>query len=264
MLIAQITDLHGMEEGRLAMGAVDTNGDLERAVTRLNALTPPADLVIVTGDLVNDGRPAQYAAVTRRLAALTAPLLVLPGNHDDRTALRTAFADHRYLPADGGLLNYVVDDYPVRVVALDTMVPGQSGGAVGEAHLCWLDARLAEAPDRPTVIAMHHPPFETGIVFMDRIGCAGGAALAAVVARHPQVERVICGHVHRPVQTRFGGTIASIAPSVAHQIPLVLDMPDFADAWVREPAGFALLKWTGDRLVGHLGYVDAYGGPTAY
>lgn len=264
MLIAQITDLHGVEEGGLAMGAVDTNGDLERAVARLNALAPVPDLVIVTGDLVDHGRPAEYAALTRRLAALRAPFLVLPGNHDDRTALVGAFPDHRYLPANGGPLNYVVDDHPVRVVALDTTIPGQGGGEVAEDHLGWLDARLAEAPERPTLIAMHHPPFETGIAFMDRIGCAGGAELAEIVARHRQVERVICGHVHRPIQVRFGGTVASIAPSIAHQIPLALDDPDFADAWVREPPGFALFKWTGASLIGHLGYVEAYGHPTAY
>ncbi len=264
MLIAQITDLHAVEDGRLAMEAVDTNAAVDRAVARLNTLRPAPDLVIVTGDLVDQGRPAQYAGVARRLAALACPFVVLPGNHDERTALVDAFPGHGYLPTHGGPLNYVLEDHAVRIVALDTTVPGLSGGEVGEAHLSWLDARLAEAPDRATLIAMHHPPFATGIAFMDRIGCAGGGEMAAVVARHPQVHRVICGHVHRAIQVRFGGTVASIAPSTAHQIPLVLDDVTFADAWVREPPGFALFKWTGTVLIGHHAYIDGFGSPTDY
>lgn len=264
MLIAQITDLHGVEEGHLAMDAVDTNRAVERAVERLNLFRPPPDLVIITGDLVNDGRPAQYAALARRLAALAPPYIVLPGNHDDRRALRAAFAEHDYLPEGDGPLDYAVDRGDVRIIALDTSRPGRSGGQLDTDQLAWLDGRLGETPQRPTLVALHHPPFDTGIGFMDRIGCAGGPALARVIARHPQVERVISGHVHRPVETRFAGTIASIAPSIAHQIPLALGETGSIDAWLSEPPGFALFHWNGAGLVGHLAYIDDFGRPVPY
>jgi 3',5'-cyclic AMP phosphodiesterase CpdA len=267
MLIAQITDLHAVADGHLAMGAVNTNAALEAAVARLNALEPPPDLVVVTGDLVDDGSVAGSRAAARRLSALAAPFVVLPGNHDDRAALRTAFPEHGYLPPGDGPLHYTIEDRPVRLVALDTTIPGDSAGALDEAALAWVDDTLSAAPERPTMLAMHHPPFPVGIDFMDRIGCAGGDAFAAVVARHPQVLRVICGHVHRPISLGFAGTVASIAPSTAHQIPLALDRPGsppVPDAWVRDPAGFMLFAWTGRHLIGHQGYIgtDA-GGPEA-
>ena len=103
-----------------------------------------------------------------------------------------------------------VETYPLRLLALDTVVPMKSHGELCEARLGWLAARLAEQPDRPTLVLMHHPPFQTGIEHMDAIGLlAGGPELERIVARYPRVERVLCGHLHRTIFRRFGGTIAS-------------------------------------------------------
>lgn len=245
MLIAQITDLHVVEPGALLLGAIDTNGCLARCVARLQGLEPQPDLVLITGDLTNDGTPDQYAHLRAMLAPLALPVHVLPGNHDRRGPLRDAFADHAYLPAeadDGPYLHYVIEGGPLRVVALDTVVEGETAGALCPERLAWLDARLSEALHRPTLIAMHHPPFPTGIPFMDRIGLAGSAEFAALVARFPNVERVVCGHVHRPVQARVGGRPAGICPSTAHQIHLTFDDRQ-PDAWVGEPPAFQLHLW---------------------
>lgn len=263
MLVAQISDLHIVADGQLAMGSVDTAAALAKAVARLNGLAPQPDLVVITGDLVDSGSADEYARLRRLLAPLSAPYCVLPGNHDDRDALREAFPDHGYLPRGGPFLCYVIESRPLRVVALDTLEPGRSHGRVCDDRLAWLDDALAAAADTPTLVALHHPPFDTGIRFMDRIGLSGRGKLAEVVRRHPQVERVICGHVHRPVQVRFAGTLASIAPGTAHQIPLTLD-PDQPDAWLSEPAGICLFLWTGSQLVGHTLYCDDFGGMTPY
>src|SRR5690606_2785328 len=112
--------------------------------------------------------------------------------------------------------------WPVRILALDTVVAGQGGGALCGARLAWLEQKLQEQPDRPTIIAMHHPPFTTGIGHMDRQGLAAPEKLARIVRRFPNVERIICGHLHRDIQTRFAGTIAGTCPSVAHQVALDL------------------------------------------
>ncbi len=263
MLIAQITDMHVVAEGELAMGSVDAAAALTAAVDRLNGFSPQPDIVVITGDLTDGGQADQYRNLRRLLAPMKAPFIVLPGNHDDRAAMREAFADHAYLPQSGPFLHSVIEDHPLRIVTLDTVDPGSSGGRLCADRLAWLDAALAAAPDRPTLLALHHPPFDTGIGFMDRIGLEGSDGLAAVVSRHPQVERVICGHVHRPVQVRFAGTLASIAPSTAHQIPLTLD-PDQPDAWLREPAGMCLFLWTGQQLVGHTLYIGEFGDLTLY
>lgn len=264
MLIAQISDLHVVEAGALAMSEMDTNACLARCVARLNGFQPRPDLVLATGDLINNGTAIQYAALRALLAPLDIPVYLLPGNHDDRTELRAAFPDHSYLPPGDGFVQYVLENYPVRIIALDTMVPGETGGALCQERLAWLADRLAEAPDRPTLIAMHHPPFDTGIGFMDRIGLDGREALAHLLEFYPRVERVICGHVHRPVQSRFGGTVASIAPSTAHQIPLALNETQ-PDAWLREPAAFHLHLWRPDQgVVTHTVYIEATATPRPF
>ena len=251
MMLAQVTDTHIVRRGELTLGRIDAAAMLARCVARLNGLSPRPDAVVVTGDLTDLGRPEDYALVRELLAPLAMPVYVLPGNHDDRTALRAGFADHRYLPADGTFVHYVVDDLPVRLIALDTVIPGQAGGALCAARLGWLAERLAEAPDRPTIVAMHHPPFDTGIPFMDRIGLSGRDAFAELIAGHRQVERVICGHVHRTIHTRCGGTVASVCPSNAHHVVLTFDA-DQDDAWVYEPPGFQLHVWLpGQGLVTH-------------
>ena len=221
MILAQISDMHITAEGRLAYRRIDTAGHLARAVDHLLALSPPPDAVLATGDLVDAASPDEYARLRTLLAPLPMPVYLVPGNHDDRQALAAAFADHRYLPCDG-FMQYVIEQYPVRLVVLDTVVPGEGGGLMCEARLQWLDARLGEAPARPTIVVMHHPPFKTGIAFMDALGLANAEALAAVIQRHSQVERIVCGHLHRPIQRRWAGTLVLTAPSTAHQVALTL------------------------------------------
>jgi 3',5'-cyclic AMP phosphodiesterase CpdA len=220
---------------------------------------PSPDLVLVTGDLVDFGSPEEYARCRAALSAIPQPLHLLPGNHDDRDALRAAFPEHGYLP-QAGPLQYVVEGWPLRLVCLDTVLPGRPAGALGAEGLAWLDARLAEAPGRSTIVAMHHPPFAVGIGFMDRIALADSDGFAAVLARHPQVEAVLCGHVHRTVVTRVGGAVGLIAPATAHQIPL--DLADGGpETYVLEPPGFLLHRWDGRRLASHTVYVEGYPGP---
>lgn len=258
-ILAQITDLHVTEPGKRLGGQIDTNACLARAVERLRGFAPAPDALIVTGDLVESGRPEQYAAVRQLLAPLSLPIFATPGNHDDRRAMRAAL-DPAWLPGDDGFIQYAADLGPLRLVAVDTVEAGETGGRMDDARLAWLEATLAGAPDRPTVVAMHHPPFDTGIGFMDRIGLDGRERFAGLLARHPQVERVICGHVHRAVQTRLGGTVVSICPGTAHQILLTLD-PEGPDAWVPEPPALQLHVWTGGNLVTHTLPVEDPGPP---
>jgi len=184
------------------------------------------------------------------------PLYLIPGNHDDRANLVRTFDRHRYLPRDGGFLHYVVEDWPVRLIALDTLIPGESGGQLCAKRLHWLDARLAEAPDRATLVLMHHPPFKTGIRKMDEMGLDGIAALETVIGRHPQVERIVCGHLHRSITRRFAGTVACTAPATAHQIALDLgEVPRLAT--VMEPPACLLHLWlgNGEGLVSHVSVI---------
>jgi Icc protein len=241
MLIAQITDTHITLKGQRAYDAVDTAGCLERAIAELNALAPAPDLVVVTGDLVDLGQSEEYEYLRSLLAPLRMPLFVIPGNHDAREQMRAAFIADGYLPRQGPL-NYVVDDWPVRLVGLDTLVDGEVGGALGEDQLSWLERTLATGPERPTLVLMHHPPFATGVGYMDRIGFGSAARLAKIVERHPQIERILCGHVHRSIDRRFAGTIAGTAPSTAHQVALNLAAGASLN-FILEPPGYQLHWW---------------------
>lgn len=260
MIFAQISDLHVTAPGQVCMDRVDTAGLLRACVARLAALDPAPDLVIASGDLVDLGAPEEYAHLRGLLAPLSMPVYAIPGNHDDRAHLRAAFADQAYLPREG-FIQYVVDPGPVRLVFLDTLIPGQDGGELCGARLDWLASRLAEAPDRPTVIVMHHPPFLTGVANLDDMGLAGAEDLARLLARSPQVERILCGHLHRSIQVRWHGVLASVCPSTAHQVALGL-RPDEPLCYVMEPPGFQLHAWvSGSGLVSHTLFSGRFPGP---
>lgn len=263
MLIAQISDMHIKPPGELLYKRVDTAGFLERAVAHLRALDPRPDVVLATGDLVDGGTVEEYTLLRRLLAPLEMPLYLIPGNHDSRDPLREVFADHAYLPRTG-FLQYTIEGWPVRLIALDTLVPGKTFGELCAERLDWLEARLAES-DRPTILFLHHPPFECGITAFDghRL-LEGGERLAELVRHYGQVERALCGHVHRPIQVRWAGTMGSVSPSTAHQASL--DLREKAPlSMTMEPPGVALHLWRdGAGLVTHTSYVGNYEGPRPF
>ena len=265
-VLVQLTDLHIREPGRLAYGRIDTAPYLERAVQSVLALRQPPDAVVVTGDLTDFGRAAEYEHLARLLAPLTMPVYLLPGNHDDRDQLRRSFPGHAYLGtgADtGGFIQYSVRVGPLRLLTLDTCVPGASHGSLCDRRLAWLEAQLDASRHEPVVVAMHHPPFQTLIGHMDDIGLLQGAeALEALLSRYTHVERVICGHLHRAIDVRFGGTIASTSPAQAHQVCLDL-ASDAPSAWTLEPPAFRVHAWSpaGRRLVTHLAASGRFEGP---
>jgi len=264
MLIAQITDLHIRPAGRLAYGRVDTATHLERAVAALLALDPLPDVVLATGDLVDGGEPEEYAHLHRLLAPIERPLFVVPGNHDARRPLFEAFGSAGYLPGDGRFLHYTVEDWPVRLIGLDTIIPGEPGGLLCAERLAWLEDRLAEQRGRPTLLFMHHPPIATGIGHMDTMGLADADRFAALIRRNPQVERIVCGHVHRSIQARFAGTLVTVAPSTAHQVSLTLQQAAPA-TFVMEPPGFHLHFWQPEAgLVTHTAFTGSFAGPYSF
>ncbi|CAN7282820.1 phosphodiesterase [Variovorax paradoxus] len=264
--LVQLTDLHIREPGRLAYGRIDTAPYLERAVQSVLRLPQQPDAVVITGDLSDFGRAAEYEHLARLLAPLTMPVYLMPGNHDERGQLRRSFPGHAYLAAgvgSAGFVQYSVRVGALRLLTLDTCVPGASHGELCSERLAWLEEQLDACRGEPVVIAMHHPPFRTLIGHMDEIGLLQGAeALEALVARHRNVERVICGHLHRAIDVRFGGSIASTSPAPAHQVCLDLS-PDAASAWTLEPPGFKIHAWSArdGRLVTHLAASGTFEGP---
>lgn len=238
---------------------MQTQAFLEAAVTHLNAMEPAVDLVLATGDLVEAGTREEYELLVEILEPLSMPVYMIPGNHDERQMMGQVLREHSraaYLPEEG-FLNYCVDLGPLRLVALDTVVQGEPGGLLCQERLQWLDARLAEE-ERPTIVMQHHPPFVTGMSQMDDMGLEGSTEEEEIIARYPHVERVLCGHLHRGITRRFGGTIASTCPSTAHAVELDLREPGRLGV-VREPPACALHLWRDGALVSHVSYIGDYG-----
>ena len=216
-LLVQLSDLHiGADEN-----GFDPVPHLGAVVAAVRSLPNRPDAVLVSGDLTDDGAEDGYRVACELLERLEAPLHVLPGNHDDRGRLRAAFD----LPGQGDeSIRYSADVGELRLVVFDSNVPGQDPGRYDPEQLCWLDAELAAQPERPTLLALHHPPLVTGIEEWDGINLEPGQLplLAEVVARHPQLRAIVGGHLHRIAASALAGVPVLAAPSTYLQA-----LPDF-------------------------------------
>jgi 3',5'-cyclic AMP phosphodiesterase CpdA len=260
-LLAQVTDMHIKAGGKLSYRVVDTEASLARCIDHILGLPQRPDAVLFTGDLTDFGRPEEYENLARLLRPLPMPYYLMAGNHDDPERMRATFPSHAYLRQRSGKLDYAIDEHPLRIVALDSTIAHQAPGELTDEQLRWLDDTLASAPQKPTLVALHHPPFWTGIGHMDKMPLRNPAALEAVIARHPHVERVVSGHLHRAIVKRFGGTVASTSPSPSHQV--ALDLADDARSrFVMEPPAYQLHLWReGAGLVSHVAAIGEFAGP---
>jgi len=214
VLVAQISDTHILARASDHPSTQLRADCLQRCIADINNQQP--DAVIFTGDTVQHGQPEEYAHLRELLAPLEAPLYLVPGNRDDKDALRAAFADVPYLPDAGNFLHYVIDHHEVRFVGIDSTSKGERKGVFCPVRQAWLETVLSDRPSQPTVLFIHHPPFDVDDHYVGGYRLQDEAdALTGMVRRHPQVERLLCGHVHWPVERRWAGTTASIMPSVA-------------------------------------------------
>lgn len=255
MLIAQITDVH------LGFDPDDPNERnrrrLDEVLRTLTAMNPQPDLLLMTGDLADTGDDdVQYTRLREATGSLPFPVYPMIGNHDDRVAFRRTFPE---FVQSNGFVQYAIEDYPVRILALDTLVEIRHGGGFCEARAAWMRKCLDEQPKRPTLIALHHPPVETGLSWMSESPDAPWMKrLEEVVSGHTNIVALVAGHLHRPMVTRFAGTILAVCAASAPQLALDLgtidqDRPDERPMILDDPPAFALHKWTGRRLVTHFG-----------
>lgn len=254
MLIAQITDLHIGFDG--PDGPCKNSERLQTVLAELAALRLKPELILVTGDLVENGEGWAYQNMREQFAQIEVPIYFAVGNHDDRHTFSTVYPDAEF---NDGFLQYVIEDDRLRIIVLDTMTPGRHGGAFCEKRAKWLDDRLSEKPGHPTLIAMHHPPIKTGIAWMTLHGDAGWAhRLDRVISAHDNVVHIISGHVHRNIYKKFAGTTLSVSRAVAPQVKLELaeidiDRPDNRVLLIDADAGYCLHYWDGETLTTHNG-----------
>ena len=260
LLVAQISDLHIKRPGERAYGVVDTAAAFVRCIDVLNGLQPHPAMVVVSGDLVDGGEAEEYAHLTRMLAKLELPAVVLPGNHDERAAMRQAFPAQQFASGDGAMNSHVgVGGFDLLLV--DSTVPGAPHGELSDDTLTWLEHALAAHCTRPALLFLHHPPFESGIWHMDRQNLRNAGAFLEVVRRHSRIRLIAAGHIHRTVITQVAGIPATICPAPNHAVDL--DLGHAREPSFRlEPPGFHLHVCSNDgAVVTHTVAIGDYGPP---
>lgn len=249
LLIAQVTDIHlGFDPGN----ADEFNRRrLDATLSALTRMTPQPDLLLATGDLVDRGDAESYAVVREAFANLPFPVLYCMGNHDDRANFASVFPEL----GDGGFVQFIHEVAGLRLVVIDTLEDGRHGGGFCAERTAWLRARLAEAPDTPTLIVMHHPPVEAGIEWMNTDPREAWVTnFADAIAGHAQLRGIICGHLHRAVVAPWEGTTVAVCASTAPQVALELapidpETPDQRPMIIADPPAYALHRWNGQQLV---------------
>ncbi len=244
MLIAQISDTHITSAGKKAYGVAPTIENLKVCIKNINQLIPRPDLVLLTGDITNSSLTKEFEQAFLLLNKLDMPYFVIPGNHDDRIKLKTTFGKHcASASTPENFIQYVVDDYDIRLIAMDSTIPKEAGGELCQSRLDWLDEQLAKNTTKPTIIFMHHPPVKVGVIEADIDGFIGAKKLGKIIEKYNNIEQIICGHVHLQTHTRCHGTIVTTAPSVSMELVLDLTLKK-PSQFVIEPPSYLLHYWT--------------------
>lgn len=258
VLIAQITDMHVGFSGSASGGY---NSHRLRAVIQRLAEGPNRpDLLLMSGDMTEFGDAPSYARLAGMVRDCPFPVAPMVGNHDMRAPLLEAFPD---CPRNDGFVQYALDIGTLRVLVLDTLEEGRHGGAFCEARAAWLAGELAAHPDRPTLIAMHHPPFESGIAWLDSDEREPWIVrLAETVRGCPQIRGIVAGHLHRTIHALWEGIPVTVTGSTAATVALDLnpvdpDRPDGRAMISGELPVYALHRWDGRRIVSHTESVGA-------
>ena len=214
MIIAQISDTH------IALDTPDADRrirDFELTIADINALDPAPDVIVHTGDIVHNGRQDEYAQAVATLAKARAPVYVLAGNKDDRANLRAAFSPGGYLAPDSDFIDYAIEDYPVRLIAVDTLSSGSNKGDFCPERARRLIDLIDAETTKPIAVFAHHPPFEVP-VGPDPLNFETPemmARLRQALQHSGRVVAVFSGHVHRAAAGHVGSIPATVMPSIA-------------------------------------------------
>ena len=261
MLIAHISDLHIAGWGKKAYGIAPTAENLACCVDHINQLKPEPDLVLVTGDITYSGLLEEAERAASILSQLRYPFYIIPGNHDNRSSFLSVFAEQACPVKDENFINYVIEGYPLRLIGIDSTVPGEPGGEISKTTAAWLEECLSAAKEQPTVIFIHHPPVKCGVLETDVDGFVGAERFGDIVEKYPNIKSILCGHIHLQAHIGWRGTVIDTAPSMG--IPLVLDLTlEQPSQFTLDVPGYQLHYWSPDKnLVSHTIYVRETDGP---
>lgn len=252
MKFVHVTDPHLVPPGERLWG-LDPCARLDACLTDIETWHGDADFCVISGDLADRGDLAAYTWLRERLARFPLKTFLMVGNHDDREGFRQAFPG---APADAnGFIQGTHVTAHGTVLFLDTL----KGGGVAEGAYCaqrrdWLADALASTGEKPVFIFMHHPPFDIGLPYMDRLKLDDPEAFTATLAASPAaIRHLFFGHVHRSAYVNWNGIACTCLPGSNHQVPLV--QASVGEVYSDEPPCYGVVTVDDHQVVVHF---DAY------
>lgn len=247
MKFIHITDFHLAAPGADLWG-LDPKERVSRCFDDIARWHGDAAFCVISGDLADRGEAEAYGWLARRLSDFPLQTFVIPGNHDDREALCGAFPE---APRDeNGFLQYAHRTPAGTFLFLDTLKGPVSEGAYCAARRAWLTEQLARHAGDPVWVVMHHPPFDIGIPYMDRIKLEEADAFADILGSHSNIRHLFFGHVHRPVFVHWRGIPCTALPGTNHQVPLKRE--SVGTPYSVEPPMYGIVLVDGDQTIVHL------------
>lgn len=240
MKIVQITDTHLVPPGE-RIHTLDPAARLQKVLDHVRATCADADLLVFTGDLANDGNETAYFALHQMLADMPMPVRLLLGNHDRRASFLRAFPETPVDTAGFVQSHLDSDDGTDRLVFLDSLQEGQTGGRYCSARLDWLHDTLSAAPDRAVTVFVHHPPVPHGMRHFDNIGFDDAGDLMALLRKHPGgIRHIFFGHIHIPLTgVTHDGIGFTAGRGCNHQFVQEFDNP--APPWAAGPLNYTII-----------------------
>ena len=238
----QISDTHLFEDPAAKRWGVAPEAALDRALEELDKLEGRPAFVIVSGDCSSDGSVESYQRLREKIEKLGVPAYYIPGNHDDPQVLSQVLCDKELAPKEK--LTQTFEALGWRFILLDSSIPGEDGGALGDAQRAWLRTTLAAQPRTPTIVIVHHNPMPVGSAWLDPMTISDGNALTAILDTSSQVRAVLFGHVHQVFETSRDGAQYLSAPSTFFQFKP--NSPRFGKD--ERPAGVRIVRLNGDAL----------------
>jgi 3',5'-cyclic-AMP phosphodiesterase len=214
--LIHFTDVHAVADGLLLHDHVDTVGSLATGLAAVVASGRKVDAIVVSGDIADAGDDASYRRVAELLEPaareLGATVVVAMGNHDLRANLRAGLTDEE---AGDGAYDHAVRIGGLRVITLDTAVPGKAHGELEDGQLEWLRGELATAAPDGSVLVLHHPPIPSALPMMNAIGLREPERLAEVL-KGSDVRLVLAGHTHSATAGSVAGIPVWVGPASAY------------------------------------------------
>jgi len=217
MIIAQISDTH------ISLSSQSSSQqllDFETVIFDINSLDPQPDLIIHSGDIVQNGLMEEYAEATRILSKAKAPVYVMAGNKDDRRNIKKSFGEENYLSVNSEFIEYEINDFSIKVIILDTLNKNSNKGHFCDLRRKNLVKMINSETVKPIVVLMHHPPCEINvgpdIFHFDNLNAM--ADLCQTLQRSDRVISIFCGHVHRSTTGQIANIPVTVATAVATQI----------------------------------------------